>query len=36
MEIKIKNNNEYILATLEVVDGVMIVSPAKEERRFYE
>lgn len=29
MEIKIKNNNEYILATLEVVDGVMIVSPVK-------
>ena len=31
MEIKIKNNNEYIPATLEVVDGVMIVSPAKEK-----
>lgn len=30
MEIKIKNNNEYIPATLEVVDGVMIVSPVKE------
>lgn len=29
MEIKIKNNNEYIPATLEVVDGVMIVSPVK-------
>lgn len=31
MEIKIKNNNEYIPATLEVVDGVMIVSPVKEK-----
>lgn len=29
MEIKIKNNNEYVPATLEVVDGVMIVSPVK-------
>jgi hypothetical protein len=27
MEIKINNNNELIPATLEVVDGVMIVSP---------
>lgn len=27
MKIKIKNNNEYIPATLEVVDGEMIVSP---------
>ena len=31
MEIKIKNNNEYIPATLEVVDGVMIVSPKVEK-----
>ena len=31
MEIKIKNNNEYIPATLEVVDGVMIVSPVKDK-----
>ena len=31
MKIKIKNNNEYIPATLEVVDGVMIVSPVKEK-----
>jgi hypothetical protein len=29
MEIKINNNNELIPATLEVVDGVMIVSPVK-------
>lgn len=29
MEIKINNNGEYIPATLEVVDGVMIVSPVK-------
>ena len=31
VEIKIKNNNEYIPATLEVVDGVMIVSPVKDK-----
>ena len=31
MEIKIKNNNEYIPATLEVVDGVMIVSPIEDK-----
>ena len=31
MEIKIKNNNEYIPATWEVVDGVMIVSPVKDK-----
>lgn len=30
MEIKINNNNELIPATLEVVDGVMIVRPLKE------
>lgn len=29
MKIVINNNNEYIPATLEVVDGVMIVSPVK-------
>lgn len=31
MEIKIKNNNEYIPATWDVVDGVMIVSPKEEK-----
>lgn len=36
MKIVINNNGERIHATLEVVDGVMIVSPVKEERRFYE
>lgn len=32
MEIKIKNNNEYIPATLDVVDGVMVVSPKEVKR----
>ena len=27
MEVKIKNNNEMIDATIEMVDGVMVVSP---------
>lgn len=31
MEIKINNNGEYIPATLEVVDGVMVVSPKEEK-----
>lgn len=31
MEIKIKNNNEYTPATLEVVDGVMIVSSIEDK-----
>ena len=32
MEIVINNNGERIPATLDVVDGVMIVSPVKEEK----
>lgn len=32
MEVKIKNNNEMIDATIEMVDGVMVVSPVEEER----
>ena len=31
MEIKIKNQNQLIDATIEVVDGVMIVSPKEEQ-----
>ena len=35
MEVKIKNNGELLEAIIEMVDGVMVVSP-KEVRRFYE
>ena len=35
MEIKINNNGEMLDATIEMVDGVMVVSP-KKVRRFYE
>lgn len=31
MEVKIKNNNEMIDATIEMVDGVMVVSPKRME-----
>lgn len=31
MEVKIKNNNEMIDATIEMVDGIMVVSPKKFE-----
>jgi hypothetical protein len=35
MEVKIKQGEEMIDATIEMVGGVMVVSP-KEMRRFYE
>ena len=35
MEVKIKQGSEMLDATIEMVDGVMVVSP-KIERRFYE
>lgn len=35
MEVKINNNGTLVDATIEMVDGVMVVSP-KVERRFYE
>lgn len=35
MELKIINNGILVDATIEMVDGVMVVSP-KEVRRFYE
>ena len=35
MEVKIKQGSEMLDATIEMVDGVMVVSP-KEVRRFYE
>jgi len=35
MEVKINNNGEMLDATIEMIDGVMVVSP-KVERRFYE
>lgn len=33
MEVKIKNNNEMIDATIEMVDGVMVIIPKKEKEK---
>lgn len=35
MEVKIKQGEEMLDATIEMIDGVMVVSP-KIEGRFYE
>lgn len=32
MEVKIKQGNEMLDATIEMVDGVMVVSPKEEDR----